>query len=100
MDALIKATFDQIVTVGSHVKDGHYGLEDSEGNPILPQDWQSRVNPGSTVSMYMWPSPELDSSLLRIKDPKTMPTDHAATSDTYRNAYPDVYRVLILLLLH
>jgi hypothetical protein len=44
--------------VGHHVADGHYDIVGPNGAIILPQVWETLVEPGWAITMYMWPMAE------------------------------------------
>lgn len=44
--------------IGQHVHDGHYDLVSDEGEIILPQVWDSFIQPDMKIEMKMWPMPE------------------------------------------
>ena len=44
--------------VGPHVQEGHYDLIGPSGDIILPQVWESVVEPDMAITMHMWPMPE------------------------------------------
>lgn len=58
MEELIKQAFLHVDVIGPHVQEGHYDLVGPDGQVILPQVWQSLVQPGWNVTMHMWPMPE------------------------------------------
>jgi hypothetical protein len=58
MEELIKQAFIHVDVIGPHVHEGHYDLVSPSGEIILPQIWESMVQPGWDVTMHMWPMPE------------------------------------------
>ena len=58
MEELIKQAFLHIDIIGPHVHDGHYDLVGPDGEIILPQVWETVVQPGWAITMHMWPIPE------------------------------------------
>ena len=58
MEDLIRQAFLHVEVIGPHVAEGHYDLVDPHGHIILPQVWESVVEPGWTITMHMWPIPE------------------------------------------
>lgn len=58
MEDLIKQAFLHVEVIGPHVADGHYDLVGPNGEIILPQVWETMVEPDWTVTMHMWPMPE------------------------------------------
>ncbi|KAF2788099.1 hypothetical protein K505DRAFT_210421, partial [Melanomma pulvis-pyrius CBS 109.77] len=45
MEELIKAAFLHVEVIGPHVHEGHYDLVGPSGEIILPQVWESIVQP-------------------------------------------------------
>jgi hypothetical protein len=64
MEDLIKQAFLHIEVIGPHVAEGHYDLVGPNGDIILPQVWETVVEPDWTITMHMWPIPE------KPKDPE------------------------------
>ncbi|KAJ8064161.1 hypothetical protein OCU04_006513 [Sclerotinia nivalis] len=58
MEEIVKQAFLHVDVLGPHVNEGHYDLVGPEDEIILPQVWESVVEPGWSVSMHMWPLPE------------------------------------------
>lgn len=58
MEELIKQAFLHVDLIGPHVAQGHYDLVGPNGEIILPQVWETMVEPDWTVTMHMWPMPE------------------------------------------
>ncbi|KAJ5730145.1 uncharacterized protein N7483_004653 [Penicillium malachiteum] len=58
MQELIKQAFVHIDVIGPHVIEGHYDLVGPNGDIILPQVWETVVEPDWTITMHMWPIPE------------------------------------------
>lgn len=58
MEELIKQAFLHVVVIGPHVQEGHYDLIGPNGKIILPQVWETMIEPGWSVTMHMWPTPE------------------------------------------
>jgi hypothetical protein len=58
MEALVKKAFLHVDVIGPHVVDGHYDLVGPEGEIILPQVWETMIQPDWEVTMHMWPMPE------------------------------------------
>ncbi|KAH7062373.1 hypothetical protein B0J12DRAFT_235884 [Macrophomina phaseolina] len=55
MEELIKQAFLHVDVIGQHVHDGHYDLVGPDGEIILPQVWETMVQPDWTITMHMWP---------------------------------------------
>ncbi|KAL8807497.1 MAG: hypothetical protein Q9182_000662 [Xanthomendoza sp. 2 TL-2023] len=58
MDYLIRQAFLHVEVIGPHVAEGHYDLVGPNGEIILPQVWETVIEPDWTISMHMWPIPE------------------------------------------
>lgn len=58
MEDLIKQAFLHVETLGPHVQQGRYDLENSEGEIILPSLWELTIQPGWSIIQKMWPLPD------------------------------------------
>lgn len=58
MEELIKQAFLHVDVIGPHVHEGHYDLVGPDGEIILPQVWETMVQPDWQITMHMWPMPE------------------------------------------
>lgn len=58
MEELIKQAFLHVDVIGPHVHEGHYDLVGPDGEIILPQVWETMVQPDWAITMHMWPMPE------------------------------------------
>ncbi|KAL3463759.1 hypothetical protein BJX64DRAFT_256111 [Aspergillus heterothallicus] len=58
MEELIKQAFLHIEIIGPHVAEGHYDLIGPNGDIILPQVWETVLEPDWNITMHMWPIPE------------------------------------------
>lgn len=58
MEELIKQAFLHVDVIGPHVHEGHYDLVGPDGEIILPQVWETMIQPDWAVTMHMWPMPE------------------------------------------
>lgn len=58
MEDLIKQAFLHVEVIGPHVNEGHYDLVGPNGDIILPQAWESVIEPDWMIIMHMWPIPE------------------------------------------
>lgn len=58
MEELIKQAFLHVEVIGPHVHQGHYDLVGPDGEIILPQVWETMVQPDWAITMHMWPMPE------------------------------------------
>jgi hypothetical protein len=58
MESLIKQAFLHVDVLGEHVHQGHYDLMGPDGEIILPQVWETMIQPDWEISMHMWPMPE------------------------------------------
>jgi hypothetical protein len=57
MEELIRQAFLHLEVIGPHVAEGHYDLIGPNGGKIIPQIWDTVVEPDWTVTMQMWPIP-------------------------------------------
>jgi hypothetical protein len=60
MEELIKQAFLHVEVIGPHVSEGHYDLVGPNGEIILPQVWETMIEPDWLITMHMWPIPEPD----------------------------------------
>jgi len=58
MEMLIKQAFLHIDIIGEHVHQGHYDLTGPDGEIILPQVWETMIQPDWEIAMHMWPMEE------------------------------------------
>lgn len=58
MEELIRQAFLHIEAIGPHVAEGRYDLVGPNGDIILPQVWETVIEPDWTITMHMWPIPE------------------------------------------
>lgn len=58
MEELIRQAFLHVDVIGPHVAEGHYDLVGPHGEIILPQVWETMIEPDWVVTMHMWPIPE------------------------------------------
>src|SRR3954469_22801850 len=58
MEELIRQAFLHVEVIGPHVADGHYDLVGPDGEIILPQVWETMIQPDWAITMHMWPMPE------------------------------------------
>ncbi|KAG7005326.1 hypothetical protein G7Y79_00020g048540 [Physcia stellaris] len=58
MQDLIRQAFLHVEIIGPHVAEGNYDLVGPQGDIILPQVWETVVEPDWTITMHMWPMPE------------------------------------------
>ncbi|KAF2093732.1 hypothetical protein NA57DRAFT_61435 [Rhizodiscina lignyota] len=60
MKSLIDQAFLHVDVLGPHVHQGRFDLVDSEGQIILPAVWETSIEPGASITMQMWPVPDMD----------------------------------------
>lgn len=58
MEDLIKQAFLHVEPIGTFVQQGHYDLVGPNGEIILPQVWETMIEPDWAITMHMWPMPE------------------------------------------
>lgn len=83
MEDLIKQAFLHIEVIGPHVAEGHYDLVGPNGDIILPQVWETVVEPDWTITMHMWPIPE------KPKEPHPPPAAEAPPAPAKPEAAPE-----------
>ena len=81
MEGLIKQAFLHVDVIGEHVHQGHYDLTGPDGEIILPQVWDTMIQPDWEVSMHMWPMPEEEEGHKKKKD--KLSHDAAALQDPF-----------------
>ncbi|KAI1302539.1 hypothetical protein F5Y03DRAFT_396521 [Xylaria venustula] len=87
MDELIKQAFAHVDVIGPHVQHGHYDLVGPSGEIILPQVWDTVIEPDWQIQMHMWPMERPDPRGHPSGQPPTLippPQDREAR----RNRYP------------
>ncbi|KAL9078736.1 MAG: hypothetical protein Q9157_002351 [Trypethelium eluteriae] len=73
MEELICQAFVHVDVIGPHVQDGHYDLMGPNAEIILPQVWESVVEPDMSITMHMWPIEEPKPPVIEIPDPPGPP---------------------------
>ena len=58
MEELIRQAFLHVDVIGPHVAEGHYDLVGPHGEIILPQVWETMIEPDWVITMHMWPIPD------------------------------------------
>jgi hypothetical protein len=58
MQALINEAFAHVKHLDQQVQSGVYDLVGPDGDVILPQVWETVVEPDWSVTMIMWPIPD------------------------------------------
>jgi hypothetical protein len=58
MEELIRQAFMHVEVIGPHVAEGHYDLVGPNGEIILPQVWETMIEPDWAITMHMWPMPD------------------------------------------
>ncbi|KAK5674309.1 hypothetical protein LTS10_012893 [Elasticomyces elasticus] len=69
MENLIKQAFMHVDGIGEQVYEGHYDLTGPDGEIILPQVWDTMIQPDWEISMHMWPMPEPKKEKKPLVDP-------------------------------
>jgi hypothetical protein len=82
MEELIKQAFLHVDVIGPHVHEGHYDLVGPDGEIILPQVWETMIQPDWAVTMHMWPLPEPPPSPSMPSEPPESRLPHSSTSST------------------
>ena len=78
MEDLIRQAFRHVEVIGPHVAEGHYDLVGPTGDIILPQVWETVVEPDWTITMHMWPMPEPPPPEPEVEVPPPPPPDPPA----------------------
>ena len=63
---MILQAFRHVEVIGPHVEAGHFDLVGPDRAIILPQVWESMIEPNWDVSMHMWPMPVQPSSSVPV----------------------------------
>ncbi|KAL9085504.1 MAG: hypothetical protein Q9165_007549 [Trypethelium subeluteriae] len=69
MEELICQAFEHVDIIGYHVQERHYDLMGPNGEIILPQVWETVVQPDWSITMHLWPMEEEKPK----HDPNAMP---------------------------
>lgn len=69
MEDLIRQAFLHVDVIGPHVAEGHYDLVGPNGDIILPQVWETVVEPDWAITMHMWPVPDKPKKPKKPKSP-------------------------------
>ncbi|KAF2230585.1 hypothetical protein EV356DRAFT_418723, partial [Viridothelium virens] len=69
MEELICQAFEHVDIIGYHVQERHYDLMGPNGEIILPQVWETVVQPDWNITMHLWPMEEEKPK----HDPNAMP---------------------------
>ncbi|KAK5113922.1 hypothetical protein LTR85_010455 [Meristemomyces frigidus] len=89
MESLIKQAFLHVDVIGDHVHQGHYDLTGPDGEIILPQVWDTMIQPDWEITMHMWPMP--DPPPKEKKDKLAEDAAMAAITDPFDGiGFPDI----------
>ena len=69
MEGLINQAFAHIENLADHVMNGRYDLIGPDKEIIMPNYWESTVEPDMHITMMLWPIPEpkpLDEDIIAI----------------------------------
>lgn len=80
MEELINRAFLNIEKIGPDVLEGRYDLTGPDGEVILPQLWETIVQPNMTIKMQMWPAPEQP-----IEEKKPAKSDATAKNSRFKS---------------
>ena len=58
MEGLINQAFSHVEGIGEHVMHGRYDLIGPDKEIIMPNYWESTVEPDMHITMMLWPIPE------------------------------------------
>jgi hypothetical protein len=70
MKALLEQAFSRIDNLGARVAKGEYDLVGPTGEIILPQVWETILEPDWAISMHMWPMQEVPGPASPGSNPK------------------------------
>jgi hypothetical protein len=94
MEELIIQAFLHVKDIGPYVQEGHYDLVGPNGEIILPQIWETMIEPDWAITMHMWPMPEqpkgqLDSvTIANIVPPRSLDRNRQASQTGGRQGPP------------
>ncbi|KAH6678037.1 hypothetical protein B0J14DRAFT_474347 [Halenospora varia] len=57
MEQIINAAFENVEALAPQVRNGNYDLINSNGEIILPQVWETIIEPGWAITMHVWHMP-------------------------------------------
>lgn len=80
MEKLINQAFLNIEKIGPDVLEGRYDLTGPDGEIILPQLWETIVQPNMAIKMQMWPVPEQP-----IEEKKPAKSDATAKNSRFKS---------------
>ncbi|THC98703.1 hypothetical protein EYZ11_001837 [Aspergillus tanneri] len=81
MEELIRQAFLHIEIIGPHVAEGHYDLVGPNGDIILPQVWETVIEPDWTITMHMWPITEKPKTPEPVPPPEPPVSEEQTTID-------------------
>ena len=88
MEDLIRQAFLHVEVIGPHVAEGHYDLVGPNGEIILPQVWETMIEPDWIITMHMWPMPEPPPPKAEEPPPAEPPPPEAPPPPLYRTWSP------------
>lgn len=80
MEELINRAFLNVEKIGPDVLEGRYDLTGPDGEVILPQLWETIVQPNMAIKMQMWPVPEQP-----IEEKKPVKSDATAKNSRFKS---------------
>jgi hypothetical protein len=69
MESLISQAFAHVDELAEHVDKGHYDLVGPEGEIIMPEFWDTAVEPGISIKMMLWEIRKEESMIEEIPPP-------------------------------
>jgi hypothetical protein len=69
MESLISQAFAHVDELAEHVDKGHYDLLGPENEIIMPEFWDTAVEPGISIKMMLWEIKKEESTLEEIPPP-------------------------------
>ena len=85
MEGLINQAFAHIDGVGDHVMAGRYDLIGPDKEIIMPNYWESTIEPDMNITMMLWPIPEPKKEEEVIPPPPDMDPDMILNLDEIMN---------------
>ena len=85
MEGLINQAFAHIDNLAEHVMHGHYDLIGPDKEIIMPNYWDSTIEPDMHITMMLWPIPEPKKEDEPPVPPEVLDTDGILNLDDILN---------------
>ena len=86
MEDLICQAFVHVDVIGQRVQNGYYDILGPHGEIILPQVWETVVEPDMSITMSMWPMDEPEAPTSKAPDNSTLKKQEKSKSNTKNTA--------------